>query len=128
MGASLKWDILDGGLSLAKANEAHEKAEQAKSDFRKAQLQAPYDFDLWKRRLISNISLYQAKLTDVDKAKESVRLATVGFKAGTRTTTDLLDAELDQYRASAGLVQAQLNAWEALINLELVTGKRYSHD
>jgi outer membrane protein TolC len=128
VGASLKWDILDGGLSLAKANAAHERAEQAKSDYRSAQLQAPYDFDLWKRRLTSNISLYQAKLTDVDKAKESVRLATVGFKAGTRTTTDLLDAELEQYRASAGLVQAQLNAWEALINLELVTGKRYSHD
>ncbi|HVZ79906.1 MAG TPA: TolC family protein [bacterium] len=128
VGASLKWDILDGGLSLAKANEAHERAEQAKSDYRAAQLQAPYDFDLWKRRLISNVSLYQAKLTDVDKAKESVRLATVGFKAGTKTTTDLLDAELEEYRASAGLVQAQLNAWEALINLELVTGKRWSHD
>jgi outer membrane protein TolC len=127
IGASASWDI-PGGRSLAVVNEAKERAKQAEADFDAARLQAPYQFDLWKRRLTSNVALYQAKLADVDKAKESVRLATVGFKAGTKTTTDLLDAELEQYRASAGLVQAQLNAWEALINLELVTGKRWTHD
>jgi outer membrane protein TolC len=78
--------------------------------------------------LVSSLTLYKAKLTDIEEAKESARLATVGFKAGTRTTTDVLDAEYEEYRASAGLVQAQINALEALINLELVTGKRYSHE
>jgi outer membrane protein TolC len=52
----------------------------------------------------------------------------VGFKAGTRTTTDVLDAELEEFQASAGLVQAQINSLEALIQLELVTGKRLIHD
>lgn len=127
-GASATWDILDGGESIAKANEADEQAKEARDDYASAQLQTPYEFDLWKRRLVSSVSLYRAKLTDVDKAKESARLATLGFKAGTRTTTDVLDAELEEYRASAGLVQAQLNALEALINLELVTGKRLTHD
>lgn len=128
LGASASWDLLDGGLSVAKANEADEQAHQAKDEDKASQLQTPYDFDLWKRRLVSSVALYKAKLTDVDTAKESARLATVGFKAGTRTTTDVLDAEYEEYRASAGLVQAQLNALEALINLELVTGKRLIHD
>ena len=127
-GASASWDILDGGLSVAKANEADAKAKQARDDYEAAELQTPYDFDQWKRRLISSMALYKAKLTDIEEAKESARLATVGFKAGTRTTTDVLDAELEEYRASAGLVQAQIDSLEALINLELVTGKRYTHE
>ncbi|HVM33061.1 MAG TPA: TolC family protein [bacterium] len=126
LGASASWDLLDGGLSVAKANEAGERAQQAGDDYQSAQLQIPYEFDLWKRRLVSSVSLYKAKLTDVDKAKESARLATVGFKAGTRTTTDVLDAELEEYRASAGVVQAQINALEALVNLELTIGKKLS--
>ena len=128
IGAAATWDILDGGSSLAKANESNEQAKQAQEDYRSTQLQTPNDFDLWKRRLVSSVALYKTRLEDVDKAKESARLATLGFKAGTRTTTDVLDAELEEYRASAGLVQAQLNALEALINLELVTGKRLTHD
>ena len=128
LGAAASWDILDGGLSVAKANEAGEQANQAKDMDKATQLQTPYDFDLWKRKLVSSVALYKAKLTDVDTAKESARLATVGFKAGTRTTTDVLDAEYEEYRASAGLVEAQLGALEALIHLELVTGKRFIHD
>jgi outer membrane protein TolC len=67
-------------------------------------------------------------LTDVDEAKESVRLATLGFKAGVNTTTDVLDAELDKFTASAGLVQAQVGMLEAVINLELAIGKRLNYD
>jgi outer membrane protein TolC len=115
-------------MSWAKSNEAHERANEANDDLNSAQLQAPYDFDFWKRTLVSKVSLYQAKLTDIDKAKESARLATLGFKAGTRTTTDVLDAELEEFRAAAGLVQAQVDALEALINLEISVGKRINHD
>jgi outer membrane protein TolC len=128
VGAAATWDLLDGGYSVAKANEADERAKEAKDDYEAAQLQTPYDFDLWKRRLVSSLAVYKAKLTNVDTAKENARLATLGFKAGTRTTNDVLKAESDEYRASAGLVQAQLNALEALINLEFLTGKRLTHD
>lgn len=127
-GATATWNILDGGESVAKANEADEQAKRAKDDYASAELQTPFNFDQWKRRLVSSLAVYKAKLTDVDEARESARLATVGFKAGTRTTTDVLDAELEEYRASAGVVQAQLDALDALINLELVTGKRLTHD
>jgi len=128
LGAAATWDILDGGLSLAKANEAGERAQQAKEDYEAVKLSTPYNFNLWKRRLISSSALYQAKLADVEKAKESARLATAGFKAGTRTTTDVLDAELEQYRAAAGMVEAQINALEAMFNLELVLGRKVRNE
>ena len=127
-GAAATWDIFDGGISLAKAKEAEAKSNQALADVKAAQIQAPYDFDLWKRKLVSSGAVYQAKLTDVDEAKESVRLATLGFQAGVNTTTDVLDAELDQFTASAGLVQAQLGMLEAVINLELAMGKRLNDE
>jgi outer membrane protein TolC len=127
-GAEASWDIFDGGISLAKAKETEAKADEAAAEFKSVQIQAPYDFDTWKRKLVSSAAVYQAKLTDVDEAKESVRLATLGFKAGVNTTTDVLDAELDKFTASAGLVQAQVGMLEAVINLELAIGKRLNND
>ena len=127
-GATATWSLFDGGISYAKAQEAEQKSKEAQADLKAVQIQAPYDFDLWKRKLVSSAAVYQDKLTDVDEAKESVRLATLGFKAGVNTTTDVLDAELDKFTASAGLVQAQVGMLEAVINLELAIGKRLNHD
>jgi outer membrane protein TolC len=123
VGAALSWNILDGGLSVARANEADEKSQQSHDDLEERKLQTPNDFDMWKRRLVSGMAVYRARLTNGDRAKESVRLAKLGFQAGTRTTTDVLDAELEEFRASSELVQAQVSALEALIHLELLTGK-----
>lgn len=128
LGASASWDLLDGGESLAKAQESEAKAKQAQADYEAAQLQTSYDFDRLKRRLASSLAIYQARQTDVVKATENVRLARAGREAGTRTTTDELDAEFEKYHAEAGLVEAQLDAVEAFINLELLTGKRLDHD
>jgi len=122
VGASVKWDLFDGGVSWAKSKEAHAKADAAKAARDEERIKAPYDFDLWRRALISKASLYEARLTDIDKEKERVRLATLGFKAGTRTTTDVLDAELEVFKATSGMVQAQVDALEALINLEIALG------
>jgi outer membrane protein TolC len=127
-GAAATWDIFDGGISLAKAKEAEARAKEAQADLKTVQVQAPFDFDMWKRKLASSGAVYDAKLTNVDKAKESVRLATLGFKAGTNTTTDVLDAELDKYRASAGVVNAELDILVALTNLELAIGKRLTNE
>lgn len=128
VGASVKWDLFDGGVSWAKSKEAHAKADAAKANRDEERIKAPYDFDLWSRTLVSKASLYQARLTDIDKAKESARLATLGFTAGTRTTTDVLDAELEVFKATAGMVQAQVDALEALINLEITLGRRINRE
>lgn len=128
LGVEGRWDVLDGGVGFARAKEAAERAKASQADLDEAMLQAPYDLDLWKRKLASSAALYQSKTVDVEKAKESARLAKLGFKAGANTTTDVLDAELETFRAGAGLVQAQLDMLEAQINLELAIGKRSDHE
>ncbi|MDG0816897.1 TolC family protein [Bdellovibrio svalbardensis] len=123
VGLAMTWNAFDGFGSSARSAQADARQVQAVETTRQARLKSNYDFDFWKRRYLYSASLYQAKLVDVEKAQESVRLATQSFKAGTRTSSEVLDAELDLFRARAGVVNAQVNAAEALVNLELAIGK-----
>ena len=61
---------------------------------------------------------------DARVAATLVRLATIAVKAGTKTHAETLDAELELFRARAGLIRAQIDASEALANLELALGYR----
>jgi outer membrane protein TolC len=124
VGLFLTWNLFDGGVSYARSREAVYQATQASNQARKAKLQVPYDFAYWKRRLLSNTDHYEARQQDVLRSQESVRLAKEEERAGTRTSTETLDAELDLFRAKAGVVNAQVSAAEAEIRLELALGRR----
>lgn len=123
VGVNMTWNVFDGFASSAQAAQADARQVQAREVSRQAKLKDGYDFDFWKRRYLYSAAMYKAKTVDVEKAQESVRLATQSFKAGTRTSSEVLDAELDLFRARAGLVNAQVNAAEAMVNLELSLGK-----
>jgi len=123
IGAKLSWDIFDGGASLARKEEAGHRAEEAAQASRALLLKAALEFETWKRRFVTNGEVYRARLRTEEKSQESVRLATLGLKAGTNTNSEVLDAELDLFRSRAGIVRAQMDAAEALINLELALGK-----
>ena len=123
VGFFLTWDLFNP-REFAQAKEEKYKAIQAEKALVSTHLQAPVDFNFWKKRYLYSASLYQAKKVDLDRATETVRLAQAGFKAGVRTTTDVLDAELDLFRARAGIVTAQINAAEAKVQLELALGEK----
>lgn len=123
VGLYLTWNLFDGMGSIARSQQAVYQRLQSEKSLKQTELQSQYDFNFWKRRLDYSRSLYKAKLVDIEKAQESVRLAREGNKAGTRTSTEVLDAELDLFRARAGVVQSQINSIEAMINLELALGQ-----
>lgn len=123
VGVFLKWNLFDGGIAIAQEREAAFRAIQAENVARAAKLQVPYDFEYWKRRYLSNTDHYISKKFDISRSQESVRLAKEEAKAGTRTSTETLDAELDLFRAKAGVVNALVNAAEAEIRLEQALGR-----
>lgn len=123
VGVGLTWNVFDGGATIARNAQTHYQAQEAEAAAESANLSAPQEFETFKRRYLYNSGLYRARRRAVDMAQESVRLATLGYNAGTRTSTDVLDAELDLIRARAGVVRAQVDGSEALINLELAVGK-----
>ena len=122
VGASLSWNIFDGMASYGKQKQMFEQKYQAELQDRTNQLKAKKDFDFWKRKFKYFQNLYFSKKGDISKAAEAVRLAKEGHKVGSRTNTELLDAEADLFRARAGLLTAQIGFIEAAINLEMATG------
>ena len=120
---ALSWNLFDGGVALGRARQAGYQQIQADKKAEAARIQVPYDFSYWKKRFLSNTDHYQARKFDVERSEESVRLATAEQRAGTRTSTETLDAELDLFRSRAGVVNAQLNALEAKIRLESALGR-----
>ncbi len=124
VGFVLSWNLFDGLVSIAKAHESNEQRYQAEKNLEIERLKAKKDLEYWKRKYLYFCSVYESRVSDVQKSTESVRLAREGRRAGSRTNSDLLDAELELFRARAGVVNAQIGAVEALINLELATGKQ----
>jgi outer membrane protein TolC len=124
LGVNLTWNLFEGFASEAKSRQAVETRVQTEKTLRIAELKARQDVALWKRKYKYFYSVYKARQSNIGKAKESVRLAREGRRAGSRTNTDLLDAETDLYRSQAGSINAQLGLIEALIQLELATGQK----
>jgi len=122
VGVFVNWTLFNArDFSMAKQN--HYRAISSARTLQKLRIEAPSDFAFWKRRYLYSASLYHAKIADLKRAQETVRLANAGFKAGVRTTTEVLDAELELFRARAGMVNTQMNCLEAKIKLELNTGE-----
>lgn len=122
VGLNLTWNIFDGMGSAGKSGQAAAQAAQVEQSLRIVQIKANQDFEFWRRKFNYFKTVYASRLVEVDKSTEAIRFAKEGRRAGTRTTTELLDAELDLFRSRAGQINAQLGAIEALINLELATG------
>jgi outer membrane protein TolC len=124
VGINLTWNLFEGFAGIARQREAVEKEIQTQKSLRISQLKAQQDVGLWARKYKYFHSVYRARQNDIGKARESVRLAKEGRRVGSRTNTDFLDAETDLFRSQAGAVKAQLGIIEALINLELSTGRK----
>ncbi len=122
IGLQLNWAFFDGLVAISRAKQAAEQSYQNDQALRTAQIHSQQDADLWTRKYKYFCLVYKSRVTDVEKATESVRLATQGRRVGTRTNVDLLDTENELYRAKAGVVTAQLGFIDALVNLELATG------
>jgi outer membrane protein TolC len=123
VGLALNWNIFDGMSSISRSKQSVEQRVQMEKQYELARLHSRQDLELWKRKFLYFCSVYKARVSDVEKAKESLRLAREGRRAGARTNTDILDAESDLFRAEAGVVNSQIGAIESLLNLEQAAGK-----
>jgi outer membrane protein TolC len=122
VGLQFSWNLFDGGAALASQKQALLADQIAANEVAKLDLRAPVALEEAKRRFTYDVSNYKAKLSSIKKAAEAVRLAKGGLRAGTRTNTEVLDAVVDLNRAKAAAVKSQIDAIEALGELELSVG------
>ncbi|MGZ3805874.1 MAG: TolC family protein [Pseudobdellovibrionaceae bacterium] len=122
LGVQFKWNLFDGGASTASQRQAEISERVTAEKLAQLNQSLPADLEEAKRRLIYNITSYKAKLRSIQKAEEALRLAQGGVRAGTRTNTEVLDAAVDLNRAKAAAVKSQVDAEEALGQVELALG------
>ena len=123
VGLNLTWNLFDIG-SIARSKQSSAQYVQVQKNIQMTELKAKQDRDFWKKKLNYYITVYQARRADIDRSTEAVRLAHEGRRAGIRTNSEQLDAEVDLARVRAHQVTAQIGAIEALVNLELATGQK----
>ena len=123
-GINLHWDFFDGMVSIAKSKAAKADYANAGATLRTASLQANEDEQIWKKQFVYFTALVDVKNTQMAEASEAVRLARESVRAGTKTNTDLLDAELDLFKSRADILNVEMGVVEALIYLEMATGQK----
>ncbi|MCX6105876.1 MAG: TolC family protein [Proteobacteria bacterium] len=126
-GISMNWTLFDGFSSTAREHTTASERVENEANLTMKRHRAKADAEFWRRKFQYFTSILAARRSDVTKSEESLRLAKVGQKEGARTTTDLLDAEAELFRAKANAINAQIGSIEALLNLELATGQTF-HD
>ncbi|MGE4130408.1 MAG: TolC family protein [Bdellovibrionales bacterium] len=123
VGVGLSWSLFDGGASMADRRVAAEEITKSQQNLRALDQSIPLDVNFWRRKFVHVIAVYKSALNGIKKSEEALRLAKAAVRAGTRTTTDVLDAEHDLNIARAKVVHAQVDAVESVSKLEIAVGK-----
>lgn len=124
VGFNLHWNIFDGAVSISKSKQSHAQAIASQNNVRIASLQASEDAEIWKKKYLYFCKIMDVKNSQTQKAQEAVRLANESVRAGTKTNSDLIDAELDLFRSRADVLNAHMGLVEALINYQMATGNQ----
>jgi outer membrane protein TolC len=118
------WNIFDGGADYAEQKQTALAAQRTELELKQLEIQAPAQLEEAKKHFRLSVMSYSTKQSSIKKAEEAVRLARSGLTAGTRTNTEVLDAVVDLNKARAALVKSQIEAIEALGELQLLAGEK----
>ena len=122
MGLTFQWNLYDGGADSANDKQIALASSIAEEKLAELEQSMPANLEEARRRFSYHVMNYKSKLSSIRKAEEAVRLAQGGLKAGTLTNTDVLDAVVEWNRAKATVIKSQIDAIDALGQLELAVG------
>jgi outer membrane protein len=124
VGLSLTWNIFQGGLTTAQAEEAEAnvQAEQAGLDLLQQQLRS--DVDAARLAVRAAKASTSATQEALQNAKERLRLAEQRYQVGVGSAIELGDAQVALTQASAQAVQADDNLAVARAQLLRALGRQ----
>jgi outer membrane protein TolC len=122
VGVMFAWNLFDGGKDLADHKKAVLTQQIAEENLAKFEQSSSVQAQDIQNKFNFDIINFNAKMSNVRKAEEAVRLAKGGMRAGTRTNTEILDAVVEMNRARAAAVRSQVEAIEDMGQLELALG------
>ncbi|MFA6287960.1 MAG: TolC family protein [Opitutaceae bacterium] len=123
VGAEASWAIFDGRATAGRVMQARSQYAQARLNTESQIL----GIDVEVRQAYSSLQeadeLVQATLKTVDQARESLRLATARFNAGTATQLDVLTSQVALSQARLNELQANYNYNVALAGMRKAIGQ-----
>ena len=119
----LRWLLFSGFDTTYKIREAEANLEGARAGYRA--LLNDVATQVWEAYslTIKAAETIEAARKAVDSARESVRVSELEYKEGKATTVELIDAQMQLTRALTSEVQARLDWYSAVAQLERVLGR-----
>jgi len=116
VGVNVTFTLWNGGRNAAQADEARHQADAARERLAEADSQIALEIRQRQLDLESARSQVETASAAVGSATEARRVVAERFNAGVATSTDLLDAQVDQ-------LQAELERTRAMANVKLAEAR-----
>ncbi|WP_434685152.1 TolC family protein [Pseudanabaena minima] len=118
VGASLNWNLYDGGKAAAQVNQFKADQAIAETRFEQDARQARYDVEESYINQRSRLQQIETATKAVEQAQEALRLARLRLDAGVGTQLEVINAEVALTTADVNRVQAIIGYNQSRANLE----------
>ena len=118
IGATLNWNLFDGGKADAQVNQFKADQAIAETRFEQDARQARFDVEESYINQRSRLKQIDTATKAVQQAEEALRLARLRLDAGVGTQLEVITAEADLTRADVNRVQAIIGYNQSRANLE----------
>jgi outer membrane protein len=122
IGVQLTWALFSGFGTQSQTREARAQFEQAKSGVVQARRNTEQSTRDAYRAVAASISQVEALRQAVDSNRARVESTRAGFRVGTRTAVDVLNALRDLYAAQRDLADARYNYIVSRLRLKQAAG------
>jgi len=121
LGATLRWNLFDGGAARARSEQAKKNIAIAETRFADQRNQVRFEVEQAFFNLNANAQNIQTASFALQQAEESLRLARLRFQAGVGTQTDVINQQTALTNARVNRLTAILDYNRALANLQRAT-------
>ncbi len=118
IGATLNWNLYDGGRTAARVDQFKADQATAESNFEQVARQARYDVEESYINQRSRLQQIDTATLAVKNAEEALRLARLRLDAGVGTQLEVITAESDFTNADVNRVQAIIGYNQSRANLD----------
>jgi outer membrane protein TolC len=118
VGATMLWELYDGGAANARADRQEINQQIAEVRFAETRDLIRFQVEESYNNLQANAANIETATVSVSEAKEVLRRSRIGFQAGVTTQLEVTTAQTDLTRAETNLIRSILNYNRALAALQ----------
>ncbi len=119
---SLSWELFDGFSRHYESSRANAALQSARAERDRRRLEIEETVRAAHSRLLTAEAAYRTNVTNVELAREDLRLGEGRYETGAGSFLDLLDARVRASEAETELIASTYDFYQALVELERASG------